>query len=434
MKTTTTFCAIALLAAFFAVSAAAEARGYMPHRTTVQRLADTAEIVIVGRLDRVENTAITEPGRDAAAHKRLNDGTWQDGEDYIRREGVIMVNSVLKGDATAGTELRFVSIRQLKFAAYDADLRTEEAIYFLSPRADGLNIVLSDERGTVTAGEVNGNLNGAISFISQHIASGSTNEAGIARTVEAITLDGSRLSVDATYEFSWHHEEYAPAMIDDVRKRLLALCKLSQSGSVERAQLLTAVGRHPAADALEGLLEVMLGDADWSTTSLASMSLEYVNRTQAIVRLLQEYDLAQNDATRMIIVRSLGLIRPKLDYDGPELRNPTLQIVGSLLVAETDKDLLREALIASRDLRSGTAHVAALKALIDNRETNGLTGVEINAAIIALAAARTAEGIVIEKQYLEALGAADPVLKQIVDSAMIFPYTCLIVGADGKGH
>ncbi|MCB9932423.1 MAG: hypothetical protein H6841_03285 [Planctomycetes bacterium] len=440
MKTKTLFCALALLAMIVAAEASAEAQKYSPHRTTVQQLTESAEVVIVGQLDRVDDIDLTEVGIDAAVHKRLNDGKIQDGQDYVRREAVLKVNTVLKGDpADLGSELRFVSIRQLKLENYDLDLRSGEAIYFLSKRPeDGRYVVLSDERGTVSTQECAGDLQTAVTYVRSQIEHGVTGTAAVERMLNAIALDGSRLSVDSAIELSWHHETYAPDVNAEHRNRILGLGRLSAPGSEERNQLLTAMGRMPAEGALEALLEIMLTDANWSTTSLASMSLEYVDRGQAISRLLSEYELAQNDTTRMVIVRSLGLIRPKLGYDGADLRNRTLNLVKGLLNAGTDKNLLREALIASRDLRSEDAHTTELKALIDARETNGLTGDEVNAAIVALAAGRTtdAEGNVncFAKDYLLALGEADPVLDQVVKSAMKFPYTTLILGADGKGH
>jgi hypothetical protein len=439
MKTKTLFCALALLATIIAGQASAEARGYSPHRTTVQQLTENAEIVVVGTLDRVENITLAEVGRDAAVHKRLNDGSFQDGEDYVRREAVLKVNTVLKGNATAGSELTFVSMRQLKLAAYDADLRTGEAIYFISARQeDGRYAVHSDERGTVSAAEVGGDLNTAIDYIRQQIEQGITSPLAIERMLNAITLDGSRLSVDSATELSWHHEAYVPAITTLQRDRILDLCKLSTPGSEERNQLITAAGRHPAENALDGLMSIMLTDSNWSTTSLASMSLEYVNRGNAITRLLSEYELATTDTTRMVIVRSLGLIRPKADHDGADARMRTLELVKGLLKPTTNKDLLREALIASRDLRSGNAHIADLKELIDNRDDNALTESEVKAAIVALAAARTVDAngkvTVIEESYLKSLAKADQLLAQYVDSALIFPYTSLIEGADGKGH
>ena len=36
--------------------------------------------------------------------------------------------------------------------------------------------------------------------------------------------------------------------------------------------------------------------------------------------------------------------------------------------------------------------------------------------------------------FRAALGEADEVLKQAVESSLKFPYTTLILGADGKGH
>lgn len=442
MKTKLTFSVLALLAVMVAAEASAEARGYIAHRTTVQELADTAQVVVRASLLRVEDIELNEKGIDAARYKSIGDGSWQDGEEYIRRDAVVRVRSVLKGEATTGEELRFVSIRQLKLPAYDEDLRTGEALYFLHDRGDGNMIVLSDERGTVTAGESRGDLDITENFVEAHLAQDGIETKVIDSMLDAIKLDGSRLSVDCTLELSWDHEDYAPAMIEEQRQRLMSLCKLSPEGSRERYELITCVGRHKPEGALQGLLEVMLNDPSWPTTSLASMSLEYVDRGQAIVELLDEWEKAEDDTTRMIIVRSLGLIRPKSDHDGEELRAQTLDIVKGLLNAETDHNLLREALIASRDLRSQTAHLEELKALIDNRDTNGLGNAEVKAAITALAAARKKNEVegelptytVYEEEYLKDLAESDAYLKQFVDAAIKFPYTTLIEGADGRGH
>ena len=315
-----------------------------------------------------------------------------------------------------------------------------KAIYFLSARAeDGRYAIHDDERGTVSTAECTaGDLLSVAQYIQTQLATSAIDQLAIDRMLNAIALDGSRLSVDSAVELSWHYETYAPAMTAEQRNRIKDLGVLSLPGSEERNQLLTAMGRHPAEGALDALLDIMLGDSSWATTSLGSMSLEYVDRNQAINRLLDQYPLAGNDDTRMVIVRSLGLIRPKADYDGTELRNRTLDLVKGLLKSTTSKKLLREALIASRDLRSENAHVTELKALIDGRETNGLTGAEVNAAIVALSAGRTVDAAgnvnCFAKDYLVALGEADPVLDQVVKASMKFPYTTLILGADGKGH
>lgn len=442
MKTKTLFCALTLVAGAFAATAQAEARNYLPYKTTALRLADMAQTIVTGRLVRVENVALNEAGIDAGRHARKDNGQWQDGVANIRREAVIQVSDVLKGSVAAGGELRVVSMRQLQFGAYDEDLRTGDALYFIHARPeDGRNIVIMDERGTISGPEVNNNLAVGVDFIRNYL--GSAGKAAFAgKLLEAVDLKGGRLSVDACIELSWNHEDYAP-LAEERKQQIMALARLSRVGSSERNELITAIGRHKPEGGFEALMEIMLADGNWSTTSLASMSLEYIDRGAAIVRLLQEWDAAQSDAVRTVIVRSLGLIRPKADHDGPELRNRTLQIVGGLLVPGTEKNLLREALIASRDLRSEGAHLNALKTLINDREINGLTDLEVKGAIVALAAARKVtkgEGknpdtvTVLAKDYLESLGNTDPVLKQVVESALKFPYTTLIAGADGKGH
>ncbi|MHC4840976.1 MAG: hypothetical protein ACYTDT_08500 [Planctomycetota bacterium] len=439
MNTRLTFCALALLAIAFATQASAESRGYRAHTTTVLELAEHADVIVVGQLDRVENIEIEEQGMDAAANKRVGDGSFKDGQDNIRREAIINVTQSLKGSYVAGDEVRVVSMRQLKEAAYDIDLRDGEALYFIGPRAaDGRLVVFSDERGTVSAGEVGGDLNAATDLVKDFLQA--DKQAMVDRLLEMVTLDGSRLSVDACIEMSWSHGDYD---LNETQKQHIAqLLVASASNSKERNQLLTAVGRHAPEGAMNTLLTVMFSDSAWSTTSLGAMSLEYVGRGQAITELLNRFDNASDDEERMVAIRALGLIRPKAGHDGAEVRTRTLDAIKSLLSADTDKDLLREALIASRDMRSQDAHIAELKTLIDNRVTNGLSIAETQAAVIALAAAQVihprAEGpdlrVSIEKEYLEEVAEADPILGQTIKSALLSPFTNLIAGADGRGH
>ncbi len=433
-----------LLMGLCATTLAAEARNYMPQETTVYRLAQNAEVVLVGKLDRVENIQLSEPGMDAAANKRLDDGTRQDGVEYIRREGVLTVSEVLKGQSFVNNnELRFVSIRQLQLANYDEDLKTGNCLFFLSRRhQDSRFVVLSDERGTVSATEAGGSITTAVDLLRPYI-DGAYNKALIKDSlIAAIDLSGNRLSTDGALELSWHHGEYASLLNEDNKQNIMNLMTLSNVGSVERNQLITAVGRHKPEGGFDALFNLMLDDASWSTTSLGAMSLEYIDRGLAIQRLLDTWaDTLSNDK-KLVVVRALGLIRPKAGHDGLELRNRTLNLINELLVATTNKDLLREALIASRDLRAEGSHVAAIKDMLDNRDTNGLTHNEIRACIVALAAARkvvtaedgTKKSAVLERGYLNNLASQEPVLKQVVDSALKFPWTTLIVGADQKGH
>lgn len=441
MKTKLMFCALALVAGTFAVSAQAEARNYIPYKTTAVRLADQATVIVTGRLLRVEDVQLAGTGLDASRWERKDQGQWQDGQAGIRRDAVIQVTDVLKGAVAAGSELRVVSMRQLKFDAYDTDLRSGEALYFIAPRSeDGRNIVLMDERGTISAPESAGNLAFTADYVRGYL--GVPGKAAfLTKLLAAVSNNGTRVSVDSCIELSWNHEDYAAAITDQQKQQVVDLARASSVGSAERNELITAIGRYQPETGMDALFDIMLTDTSWSTTSLASMSMEYINRGMAISRLLQEWNTAQA-GQKLVIVRSLGLIRPKADFDGPEVRNQTLSLVGGLLVASTEKNLLREALIASRDLRSEDAHVAALKVLIDQRATNGLGDDEVKAAVVALAAARRVTKsqsgpdvvTVLEKNYLTALGNADPVLKQVVEAAIKFPFTTLIAGADGRGH
>ena len=156
MKTNLALCALSMLAGVFAASASAKPTVYIPHQSTVVRLADQAEVIVVGKLARTENVTLAEQGTDFAEFPAKGNPERADGQPNIRREAVITVSQTLKGESfVSGTELRVVSMRQIQFDYYDADLKSGEAVWFATRRADGLLMVLSQERGAISA-QVNG--------------------------------------------------------------------------------------------------------------------------------------------------------------------------------------------------------------------------------------------------------------------------------------
>lgn len=438
MKIKNAICAAALLAVFGTAGLSAQqAPNTLPQWTTVQRLSEHAEIVVVARLARIENVQLSEAGPDAQRWPRRAEGKLQDGEPNVRREGVLEVQQVLKGNP--GAEARFVSIRQLRLENYPAHLRADSAVWFLAPRpGDNRLVVLADERGGFSAANVNDDFTGAVDFVRDVLA----ENAGIDRMLDAIDLKGGRLSLDNAYEFSWQFEHYQGSINEEQRQRIVSLAQASPVGSIERNELITAIGRYKPEGGLNALFSIMLNDNSWPTTSLGCWALEEIDRRAALERLIDEWPkAADNTGRQQMIVRALGLIRPKHDFDGAELRNETLDIVKSVLAAEADRGLLREALIASRDLRTEQEHIEALKKLIDERHENNLSEDEVKGAIVALAAARktikTETGVaeaVYARKYLEDLAEADPVWEQVVKPALQFPWTILIVGADNRGH
>lgn len=438
MKIKNAICAAALLAIVGTTGLSAQqAANILPQWTTVQRLSENAEIVVVARLARVENVQLSEAGPDAKQWPRRAEGKLQDGEENIRREAVLEVQQVLKGNP--GSEVRFVSVRQLRLENYPAHLRADSAVWFLAPRPfDNRLVMLAEERGGFSAENVNGDFTGAVDFVRDVLA----KQAGIDRMLDAIDFKGGRLSLDNAYEFSWQFEHYADKINEEQRQRIVSLAQASPVGSIERNELITAIGRYKPEGGLNALFSIMLNDNSWPTTSLGCWALEEIDRRAAIERLVDEWASATDNTSRQImIVRALGLIRAKHDFDGEELRNKSLEIVGSVLKADADRGLLREGLIASRDLRTHQEHVDALKKLIDERHENGLSDDEVKGAIVALAAARmtikTDTGVaeaVYARKYLEDLAEAEPVLEQVIKPALQFPWTILIVGADNRGH
>jgi hypothetical protein len=444
MKTKLAICAAVLTAVSVAahVNTAEAQSNYFPPGTTVTRMADFASTIVVGQLDRVENVQLEEAGPDAKQYPRIREGMLQDGEEYVRRDAVIRVMHVLKGEATPGQELSFVSMRQLRLNAYTEALRNGPTVFFLAERSsDGRLHVPSDERGTVSASDVDGNLSRVIDFIRDHLEQGQIDESSVTRLLGSIDNRGGRLSVDAAIELSWHHEEYRGSFNEEHGSMIQQLLNSSKPGSKERNELITAVGRYNPSGAFDTLMALMLEDASWSTTSLARYALNSIDRRRGIVELLEAWETAESLELKTVIVRALGQFRPRTDYDGHELRHQSLQLVNGLLKADTPRSLLLEALVASRDMRADRVHVAALRDLIDNRDTNGIDREVLRGALIALAAARTMvqtpEGvrwIVHEEEYLEKLADGDLILAQIIRPAIQMPWTSLIYLEDGIGR
>jgi hypothetical protein len=307
MKIKTTFCAVALLAVALAHDASAEVRNVVSYMTTVQRISEFAQTVVVAKLDRVENVQLAEVGIDAARWPRRGDGKAQDGENNVRRDGILKIEQVLKGAAVVGGEMRFVSIRQLKFENYDNDLRTESAVWFLAPRTeDGLQTVLAEERGAISGSDVNGNFTQAVDFVRDHLA----GNAGVSRMLDSIDFQGGRLSIDCALELSWYPEKYNE-MNEEMRQRIVSLAQQSPRGSRERNELITCIGRYKPEGGSNALFDIVLNDDNWSTTSLGCWALEEIDRTGTIARFIDEWPNATNDKSRqMVIVRALGLMRP----------------------------------------------------------------------------------------------------------------------------
>ncbi|MCC6574218.1 MAG: hypothetical protein IT462_10545 [Planctomycetes bacterium] len=453
MKTLSSFCALTLAVGLLSGAASsvvsAKAMNFStPAETTVLRLADQAEVIVVGRMTGVENTALAEPGVEGTFYKRIGDGSQQDGDPMVLRQGVLRVSETLKGDShvPSSNEIRFISIRQLQYAAYDSGLKDGNAIYFLDVRTDGKLAIVANERGIVTPGDVGGLLLPATDFMRSYVMTSAANMNGRfsnmrTQMMSAIRLDGSRLSVDCVTELSTNFNDYANILTPQDKATLVQLMLSSAAGSVERPELIVTMGRYKPQGASDALFTILLSDTNYSTSALCCWSLEQNDRLGALGRMTEEYGTA-TDNGKLAIVRAIGLIRPKLGYDGEGIRNGALNLIGSLLTSTTPDALLKEALIASRDLRSGNAHIAALKDLINNRATNGISKDAVRGAIIALAAARIentdVEGNnhdqVFAEDYLLELGNTVPDLKQIVTSALKTPWTTLITDCDGNAR
>lgn len=442
MKTNLALCALSMLAGVFAASASAKPTVYIPHQSTVVRLSDQAEVIVVGKLARTENVTLAEQGTDFAEFPAKGNPERADGQPNIRREAVITVSQTLKGDSfVSGSELRLVSMRQIQFDYYDADLKSGEAVWFATRRADGCFIVLSQERGAISAQANGGDLNGVIDFTRKCLTATqnpATRHAALKNLLLAsVKLNGSRLSTDACVEFSWHHNDYRSVLTAADTQLLMNAAKNATPGSDERIELITSIGRYKPDGAMEELIGMLLSDATFTTTSIAAWAMEEIDRKGAVNLLNASMDGAAL-TQQMLAVRALGLIHPKDWNEGEAARTASINAVKTLLNSG-DETCVREALIAGRNMWAGKELADTLKSLIDNRATNGLSQDSLKGAIIVLATHRTkttqAEGVVEavhQRAYLNNLAVQEPVLKQVVDCAILFPYTSLITDAEGR--
>ena len=218
---------------------------------------------------------------------------------------------------------------------------------------------------------------------------------------------------------------------------LMNAAKNAKPGSDERVELITSIGRYKPDGAMEELLAMVLSDATFTTTSIAAWAMEEIDRKGAVNLLNASIDGASLNQ-QMLAVRALGLIHPKDWHEGEAARTASINAVKTLLTSG-DETCVREALIAGRNMWAGKELADTLKALIDNRATNGLSEDSLKGAVIVLATHRTkttqAEGVVEavhQRAYLNNLALQDPALKQVVDCAILFPYTSLITDAEGR--
>ena len=440
MKTKLALFALSMLAGVFAAGASAKPTVYIPHQSTVVRLCDQADVVFVGKLNRTENVSIGTQGIDFAEYPAKGDPKRADGQPFVRREAVINVSQTLKGEIS-GSEARVVSIRQMQFDNYDADLKSGDAIYFAFRRADGCLVIHSQERGTISAEANGGDLNGAIDFTRRYLTASHTPATRFAAIKDAllasIKLNGSRLSVDAALEFSWHSEDYKSLLTAADTQALMNAAKSALPGTDERIELITTIGRYKPDGAMNELLGMVMGDGTFTTSSIAAWAMEEIDRKGAVDMLNASFDGATLNQ-QMLIVRALGLIHPKDWFEGEAARTTACNHVITLLNSG-DETCVREALIAGRQMWAGKELSATLKDMIDNRAQNGLTDEALKGAIVVLATYRSKvtqqQGVVEvvhEKAYLNNLSLQDPAFKQVVDCAILFPYTSLITDIEGR--
>jgi hypothetical protein len=407
--------------------------GIIPSKTTLSRLVNLAEVTVRAKLVTVENTQVNEVNPDVILYRYNND------DDSIRRDAVLEVTRVIRGEGVELGTLPVVSIRQFSLSQYPASLQSgQEGIFFLYRRAgDGLWEVLGESRGMVAAEDVGGDLSRAEftldSFVSLNLELEPEQLPPVIQgtLMHDLMTGQGRVAVDAAIEFGWNFADHTQHFDDHEKDQLLQALAASERGSMLRRELITAVGRVLPHGGDQMLVDMIATDASTSVSSLGSWALEQYGRTKSAGMLLDKYlTLAVGDTVgRARVLQALGIMRPR-DNDQERVQRERFTDVlrGLLANPVSDSEITVEALLAARDMRYTADELGdQLRKIVADFRTGKLADEALfRRAIVALAATRNAEA----REFLLSLkGDFAGRFDKHIELSIMMPFTVLV---DGK--
>lgn len=396
-------------------------RGVMPYHSTLRIMTMGSHAFVKARLGGVMDRPAPEENAEVALYRHNNPNP------LVRRDARLIVSEVLRNSSgqTIGTgDLNVVSLQQRVFAQYPASLQQgEEGLFALEYReSDGLWRIVGEYRGVITAEEspdgltpIEDEARWIIGLYNQHEATYGNEPVALFASLQdhmmgLVTLDGSRLSVDVLYEFSSHHNNYDAHFTGAEKAQLLSLLPLTSAGGIERQRMLHTFGFVKPEGGQQPIVDVIASDASTSTAAVGSWTLEKYGRASSLDMLLDKYAEKETEAgywegeeeyyegtpptvSCARLIQAMRLISPQSFMPGEAApRTLFLSILRRTLSPTSDPEILKESLLAARNLRCSDGELdTELKALVNDFHSGLVDESVYKRVIVAFAAARTNE-------------------------------------------
>ncbi|MCA8938653.1 MAG: hypothetical protein KDB07_02500, partial [Planctomycetes bacterium] len=426
------FLSLAIFATSLVGAANAEAAmGIIPSMSTYASQVKDAPAVVKARLVDLVETQLHTINGDGLLHRN-------NVEDVTKRRDLkLEITEVIRSadgvEITTG-EFTVVSPEQRRIDQLPASMASgSEVILFLTPRtASELWEIRGNTRGILSQ-EDGGDfqaVEGLVKDLAGYKAQAASDAGYFAqaqdRMMNEVVKFDTRLAVDALIDFGWNFNSYNAHFNASESATLLSLLEDTSAGTAMRNELITALGRTKPAGGQEALVDLLRTATDASTISLGAWALEQYGRGSSSEMLLDAYSEAAAPANQAALIRAVGLIRPK-SYRASEAnaRSRFVDVLRATVKSDTDGDVLKESLIAARDMRfsNDELHLNMIQILQEFR--SGVTSDEVvyKRAIVAMAATRTEQA----KEYLLSLkGEFSGLYDKHIDLAIMMPMHTLV--------
>jgi len=427
----TLFSLAALAVALMGAAPAAAGLGIMPSESTVHRMTERAGAVVKAKIVRVVETPVVGHNFDTVYYRYNN------GNDAVRRDLVLEVTRVIRGENVTTGEVTIVSLQQREFSQYPASLQVGgEAVLFLWQRdydgrwevfGEGRGLLSRENAGTVEAAEraVDG-----LMMVRTEFEGEMYKPALQDQLLTDLKSGNGRIAADAAIEFGWHSADYINHFSETEKQELLQLLPSTERGSDLRQELITAIGRMQPTGGEQVLVDMIATDSSKSVASLGAWALDQYGRATGASLLVDKYvSLPKADVTgRARLFTALGILRPR-DNDAERTQRVRFtDLLKQALATPTSNEVTEEALLAARDMRyTGDELGASLRKIVaDYRSGAIFDEIVYKRAIVALAATRNTEA----REFLLSLkGEFAGKFDKHIELSMQSPFTVLV---DGK--
>lgn len=405
--------------------------GIMPSQSTIHRMTENAGAVVKARILRVTESAVEGHNFDTTYY------AYNNNNQAVRRDLVIEVTRVIRGENVTAGEMTIVSLQQRSLGQYPASLQAgAEGVFFLWQRDfDGRWEVFGEARGLLTR-ETTGTVEAAERSVDGLVMlktefEGSHYQPALQDQLLADLRSGNgRIATDAAIEFGWHSADYAAHFSESEKNELLQLLPGTERASALRQELVTAIGRIRPTGGEQMLVDMIATDGSVSVASLGSWALEQYGRAPSAGLLVDKYvTLPKADVVgRARVITALGIMRPRDNAEEGAQRTRFTDVLKQVLATPASDAVTEEALLAARDMRyTGDELGASLRKIIsDYKSGASFDEVLYKRAIVALAATRNTAA----REYLLTLkGEFGGKFDKHIELSMQAPFAVLV---DGK--